>query len=762
MALAGSLPSVLSGASIIFFFFSIASLPLTCSSLSTVSISHTSNYTIICALIPSSNSLSYLNCTSSPNWVSIPISLPGIPLLAVAGGEGFVCAHTLPGISSSNASIRCWRFTNDGTVLAFRRGRDGTDLTSKRIYSGPALDELAAGATHLCGVVTGTSRLQCWQWPTFDVPDLLNLSRIAVGGDFVCGLSRNGNVQCLGLDREIIAISPRGNYSAVAAGLPHACSISLNGMLQCWGPGGRSPPSGEFQALASGGNRSCALRLNGTAVCWAEDFRLPEGLRRDEFVAILGQGGVFCGVFAYNYSLVCWGSKILASDNNNSYYRVFDRVLPGTCRITACPCSSLPDSESLCSAGAICMPCPPVKEPLQPTTTSGSGRRRLSRANLAFLVVGAVGSTVALVIAAYFLILRFCLGKSCSRVHDSGRLEGEAPPAGSTRSRYGTLGPLERLEEFPLHVLAEVTGGFSEDHLVGSGGFGSVYRARLPDGRDVAIKRAESGSRQEKDHAFVSELAQLSRVNHKNLVQLLGFCDEEPERVLVYEFMANGTLHEHLHKLEWSPLMEWTPRMKVALDAARGIEYLHTYAVPPVIHRDIKSSNILLNEEWTAKVADFGLSLKGPGEDEERSHLSMRAAGTIGYIDPEYFRRQVLTSKSDVYSFGVLLLELLTGRKAIHRIDADGGGPPRNVVDYAIPYIVSDNIHRVLDPRVPPPTPYEIEAVAYVGYLAADCVRLEGLQRPSMPEIVAGLERALAVCLAVPPISPSSMSVSSP
>ncbi|XP_068649051.1 serine/threonine-protein kinase-like protein CCR4 [Aristolochia californica] len=758
MDLARPFLSVLSGASILsFFFFSIAFLPVTCSFLSTVAISHTDNHTIICALIPSSNSQSYLNCTSSPDWVSIPISLPGIPLLAVAGGAGFVCAHVVPGNMFSNSSIRCWRFTDNGTVLAFRRRGDRTDRTSKRIYSGPALDELAAGATHLCGVVNETGRLECWQWPSFDAPDIRNLSGIAVGGDFVCGLSHNGNIQCLGSDREIIATSPPGNYSAVAAGLRHACSISLEGRLQCWGPVGGSPPSGEFQALASGGNRSCALRLNGTAVCWGEDFRLPEGLEREEFVAIQGRGGVFCGVLAYNYSLICWGSQMLAFDNKN-YYKVFDRVLPGACRTTACQCSSLPDTQNLCPAGVICLPCKPVKEPLPPPAPSGSGRRQMSRANFSFLVVGTVGSTVALAVTAYFLILRFCFQKSCSRVHDSGRLDEEAPPAGSIRSLYGTRSPLERLEEFPLHVLAEVTGGFSEAHLAGSGGFGSVYRATLPDGRDVAIKRSEPGERPETDQAFVSELAQLSRVNHKNLVQLLGFCEEQQEQVLVYEFVANGSLHDHLHKLERSPLMAWTLRMKVAIDAARGIEYLHTYVVPPVIHRDIKSSNILLDEGWTAKVADFGLSLMGPGEEEDRSHLSMRAAGTVGYIDPEYYRRQILTSKSDVYSFGVLLLELLTGRKAIHRVD----GSPRNVVDYAVPYIVSDEIHRVLDPRVPPPTPYEIEAVAYVGYLAADCVRLEGRHRPSMQEIVAGLEKALTVCVTVPPLSPTSMSDSSP
>lgn len=243
----------------------------------------------------------------------------------------------------------------------------------------------------------------------------------------------------------------------------------------------------------------------------------------------------------------------------------------------------------------------------------------------------------------------------------------------------------------------------------------------------------------------------LSRLNHKNLVRLLGYCEDNNERVLVFEYRNNGTLHDHLHRLENSPLTSWTARIKVALNAARGVEYLHEYAVPTVIHRDIKSSNILLDTNGNAKVSDFGLSLLGPQDDE--THLSLRAAGTVGYMDPEYYRLQQLTTKSDVYSFGVTMLELLSGYKAIHKNE---NGVPRNVVDFVVPYIVQDEIHRVLDRRVPPPTPFEIEAVSYVGYLAADCTTLEGRDRPTMTEIVNNLERAFLACLATPNFSRSN------
>ncbi|KAL2893484.1 Serine/threonine-protein kinase-like protein CCR4 [Bienertia sinuspersici] len=307
------------------------------------------------------------------------------------------------------------------------------------------------------------------------------------------------------------------------------------------------------------------------------------------------------------------------------------------------------------------------------------------------------------------------------------------------------------LEEFPLEVLLKVTDKFSQEYRIGKGSFGSVYHATLEDGREVAIKRAEVvptsglGARRK-------ELEHLSRLNHKHLVSLLGFYEDANERVLVYEYMSNLTLHDHLHKLKGSsPLASWQNRLQVALDAARGIDYLHTYAVPPIIHRDIKSSNILLDSNWNAKVSDFGLSLMGPQNEE--SHLSLWAAGTLGYVDPQYYRLHILTTKSDVYSFGVVLLELLSGYKAIHTNEE---GMPRNVVDFVMPYIMRGEIHRVLDPHVPPPTPVEIEAVRFIGYLAVDCVSLEGRNRPSMSEVVSCLERALASCMVHPALSPSS------
>uniref|UniRef100_A0A0A9E313 Protein kinase domain-containing protein n=1 Tax=Arundo donax TaxID=35708 RepID=A0A0A9E313_ARUDO len=212
--------------------------------------------------------------------------------------------------------------------------------------------------------------------------------------------------------------------------------------------------------------------------------------------------------------------------------------------------------------------------------------------------------------------------------------------------------------------------------------------------------------------------------------------------------MKNGALYDHLHpKPSSSPspvVSSWKLRIKILLDASRGIEYLHSYAVPPIIHRDIKSSNILLDGGWTARVSDFGLSLMGPETEEAAPAPVKQAAGTVGYMDPEYYGLHHLTVKSDVYGFGVVMLETLTGKRAIFK-EAEGGSPV-SVVDYAVPSIVAGELAKVLDGRAPEPAAHEAEAVELVAYTAVHCVRLEGKDRPAMADIVANLETAFALC----------------
>ncbi|KAG1328183.1 serine/threonine-protein kinase-like protein CCR4 [Cocos nucifera] len=631
--------------------------------------------------------------------------------------------------------MRWWAFSSDDAD------------PGKRIYRGPSLVALAAGDSRVCGLIGDARKPTCWRWPEVSFPTGLGFTEIAVGRDFVCGLLNCGSIKCFGNDSDIVGTEPPGNFGSVAAGSRHACAITTDGKLTCWGAG--APKVNEsttgILSMALGANRTCLLRADGTVLCWGEEPRLPADIAAEQFISIEAKGDAVCGILAKNFSVVCWGSE-----NFRQNHVVYGRAKPGTCApSSSCRCGVLPDSGNFCSDGqVICQPCslqlrsnPP---PFPPPTNSTQSRSTSKGRKLVFIVLGSGGLGLGFLAVIGFIICRHCDKRSSRRVHDTLELGSMRPPPRVEPILDGRLGP--SVEEFSMEALLQATDDFADSHKIGSGSFGLVYRATLADGRVVAIKRADLASsssrashkRRVQERAFLSELAQLSRVNHKNLVRLFGYCQERGERVLVYEFMANGTLHDHLHKLENSPLNSWAARLRVALDAARGIEYLHTYAVPAIIHRDIKSSNILLDGEWTAKVADFGLSLTSP--DDETS-----AAGTVGYMDPEYYRLQRLTAKSDVYSFGVVLLELVTGCKAIHRSE-EGSDSPRNVVEMAVPWIEADEVDMVLDRRLAPPTPAEVEAVAYVGYVAAECVRAEGRERPGMSEVVAVLERAVAVC----------------
>ncbi|PPD73057.1 hypothetical protein GOBAR_DD30038 [Gossypium barbadense] len=314
---------------------------------------------------------------------------------------------------------------------------------------------------------------------------------------------------------------------------------------------------------------------------------------------------------------------------------------------------------------------------------------------------------------------------------------------------------IRRAQMFNYEELERATGGFKEESVVGKGSFSCVYKGVLKNGTVVAVKKAiMSSDKQKNSKEFHTELDLLSRLNHAHLLNLLGYCEEGGERLLVYEFMAHGSLHQHLHgkNKALKEQLDWVRRVTIAVQAARGIEYLHGYACPPVIHRDIKSSNILIDEEHNARVADFGLSLLGPADSS--CPLAELPAGTLGYLDPEYYRLHYLTTKSDVYSFGVLLLEILSGRKAIDMQYEEG-----NIVEWAVPLIKSGDISAVLDPVLKPPA--DIEALKRIANVASKCVRMRGKERPSMDKVTTALERALAQLMGSPcseqPILPTEV-----
>ncbi|KAG5125101.1 hypothetical protein JHK82_031838 [Glycine max] len=289
---------------------------------------------------------------------------------------------------------------------------------------------------------------------------------------------------------------------------------------------------------------------------------------------------------------------------------------------------------------------------------------------------------------------------------------------------------IDGVRAFTYGELSFATNNFSISAQVGQGGYGKVYKGVLSDGTVVAIKRAQEGSLQgEKE--FLTEISLLSRLHHRNLVSLIGYCDEEGEQMLVYEFMSNGTLRDHLSVTAKDPLT-FAMRLKIALGAAKGLMYLHTEADPPIFHRDVKASNILLDSKFSTKVADFGLSRLAPVPDMEGvvpGHVSTVVKGTPGYLDPEYFLTHKLTDKSDVYSLGVVFLELLTGMHPISH--------GKNIVREVNVAYQSGVIFSIIDGRM---GSYPSEHVEKFLTLAMKCCEDEPEARPSMTEVVRELE----------------------
>ncbi|KAG0496027.1 hypothetical protein HPP92_000636 [Vanilla planifolia] len=288
---------------------------------------------------------------------------------------------------------------------------------------------------------------------------------------------------------------------------------------------------------------------------------------------------------------------------------------------------------------------------------------------------------------------------------------------------------------FSGRELRRATSNFSRDNLLGSGGYGDVYRGSLPDGTPIAVKCAKLGSTKSTDQVL-NEVRILSQVNHRFLVRLLGCCVDLAQPLMVYEFIPNGTLFDHLARGSLS----WRGRLAVAHQTAEGLAYLHSSAVPPIYHRDVKSSNILLDEKLNAKVSDFGLSRLA---EADLSHVTTCAQGTLGYLDPEYYRNYQLTDKSDVYSFGVVLLELLTSKKAI---DFGRGPEDANLAVYVQKRVDEERLMDVLDDRLKTgATQVELDSMKALGFLAMGCLEEKRQNRPSMKEVSEEIEYIISI-----------------
>ncbi|CAL1374372.1 unnamed protein product [Linum trigynum] len=287
---------------------------------------------------------------------------------------------------------------------------------------------------------------------------------------------------------------------------------------------------------------------------------------------------------------------------------------------------------------------------------------------------------------------------------------------------------------FTFRELAAATKNFRADYLLGEGGFGRVYKGRLDSTNQVvAIKQLDRNGLQG-NREFLVEVLMLSLLHHPNLVNLIGYCADGDQRLLVYEYMPLGSLEDHLHDLppDKRPL-DWNTRMKIAAGAAKGLEYLHDKANPPVIYRDLKCSNILLDESFHPKLSDFGLAKLGPVGD--KTHVSTRVMGTYGYCAPEYAMTGQLTLKSDVYSFGVVLLEIITGRKAIDNSRAAG---EHNLVAWARPLFKDRRkFAQMADPSLQ--GHYPVRGLYQALAVAAMCVQEQPNMRPLIADVVTAL-----------------------
>ncbi|KAJ1702828.1 hypothetical protein LUZ63_002607 [Rhynchospora breviuscula] len=281
---------------------------------------------------------------------------------------------------------------------------------------------------------------------------------------------------------------------------------------------------------------------------------------------------------------------------------------------------------------------------------------------------------------------------------------------------------------FAEEELQKATENYSENRILGRGGYGTVYKGVLSTQQVVAIKRSKLIDESQVEQ-FINEITILSQINHRNVVRLLGCCLETQVPLLVYEFIANGTLFEHIHNQNVLP---WEDRLRISKETARAIAYLHSAASFPIIHRDIKSSNILLDEKYTAKVSDFGASRSVPFDC---THVTTLVQGTLGYLDPEYFHTSQLTEKSDVYSFGVVLAELITGQMPI---SFDRPEDLRNLATYFTSLVDEGRLVRAIEPHILKEAKFD--ELHFVAHLARRCLNVKGEERPDMKEVALELE----------------------
>ncbi|TYG62351.1 hypothetical protein ES288_D07G222900v1 [Gossypium darwinii] len=374
------------------------------------------------------------------------------------------------------------------------------------------------------------------------------------------------------------------------------------------------------------------------------------------------------------------------------------------------------------------------KENSLPTSTKPNNKKAVFG-----IVVGVISGFVVLSLLCFFVYrqkMRVKDTSSSKGVSQWSQFSGTGVPVKESTKCGGSSLPSDLCRYFSLSEIKQATNNFDNVFIIGVGGFGNVYKGFIDGGEtQVAIKRLNPES-QQGAHEFRTEIEMLSQLRHLHLVSLIGYCNDDGEMILVYDYMANGTLRDHLYNTK-NPALPWKQRLEICVGAAQGLQYLHSGAKHTIIHRDVKTTNILLDENWVAKVSDFGLSRVGP-TNMSQTHVSTVVKGSFGYLDPEYYRRGRLTEKSDVYSFGVVLCEILCARPPISRSAEKN---KVSLASWAQERYRNGTLYNIIDPflkgKIAP------ECLKKFTEVAMSCLHDDGIERPSLDTVVWGLQFVL-------------------
>jgi hypothetical protein len=681
-----------------------------------------------------------------------------IPAMAgLSGGEGFLC-----GILANTSQAYCWSSTSSGRDLV-------PSIYQTTSYSHIAAGKnhvCAIRGSYYSDHDSGT--VDCWeivkksnnslsskQSTLFYNQSISNVvfKKVVSGEGFSCGGLRDGGIVCWGPNSASLGISGiLENYVVLASGRSRLCGISeMFNEVKCWGDGVAPPVGIQFVSLTAGANHFCGIRGDNHGVeCWGT-FNLSSVPKGSGFMAIASTDFVTCGIREDDLVLDCW---FVNSPSPPDYDPPLELCSPGLCTPGSCSegkfaynasMLSEPDLMSLCVRKDlnICSPCgsncsegfflsSSCSENADRVCTACSlcqnsscwdvcrlqssqemDQKHWHHLRRLVLIIGSSISGLIFILVGWCLLphvmatqkeertkrqFNSCMGKP--KLETDHIADSQPPPS---------VAPCPGMAQiFRLSELKDATNGFKEFNELGRGSYGFVYKAVLSDGRQVAVKRANAATIiHTNNRDFEMELEILCKIRHCNIVNLLGYCSEMGERLLIYEYMPHGTLHDHLHG--GLSTLNWSLRLKVSMQAAKGLEYLHKELVPPIAHRDLKTSNILLDSDWGARVADFGLVTSN---DKDLS-------GDL---------------ESDVYNFGIVLLEILSGRKAY-----DTDYMPPSIVEWAVPLIKQGKAAAIIDRYVA--LPRNVEPLLQLANLAEVAVRENPSERPTISDVASRLEQ---------------------